>query len=111
MKTLRKVKSKRQSPEFWNEHRLKVAIEEVDRSAMSAEKRLAYEMLIAQNAVAVYGEKKKIEDARQEENLAVKMDVVKKALLRGKLSIEEIAEDNAVSTDFVLDVQKQLREK
>lgn len=107
MKTLHKVKSKRQFPAFWDEEWLKIAIEEVDRSAMSAEKRLAYEMLIAQNAVAVYGEKKKIEEARQE----IKLSTVKRMLQSGKLSVEEIAEFNETSVDFVLTIQAQLSEK
>ena len=108
MKTLHKVKSKRQFPEFWDEEWLKTAIQEVDRSAMSAEKRLAYEMLIAQNAVAVYGEKKKIEEAEERTKLAVKTQAIKKLLLRGKATVEEIAEDCEVTSGFVLDVQKQL---
>jgi predicted DNA-binding protein YlxM (UPF0122 family) len=32
-----------------------------------------------------------------------------KALQRGKLSIEEIADDNEVSVDFVLSVQKEIK--
>lgn len=100
MKTLHKVKNTRQFPEFWDEEWLKTAIQEVDRSSMSAEKRLAYEMLIAQNAAAVHSEKKRIEE--------VKAQAIKKLLLRGKATFEEIAEDCEVSLDFVLAVQKQL---
>ena len=100
MKTLHKVKTKRQFPEFWDEEWLKIAIQEVDRSAMSAEKRFAYEKLIAQNAAAVHDERKKIE--------AVKTEAVRKALTKAKLTIEEIAEYNDVPVDFVLNVQREL---
>jgi predicted transposase/invertase (TIGR01784 family) len=37
-----------------------------------------------------------------------KMEGIKKALQRGKLTIQEIAEDFEVSIDFVLDIQKKL---
>ncbi|MGM9507016.1 Rpn family recombination-promoting nuclease/putative transposase [Larkinella sp. GY13] len=99
MKTLHKVKNKKQFPEFWNEEWLKAAIQEVDRSAMSAEKRLAYEMLIAQNAAAVHGEKKKIE--------AIKKSAVIKSLQKG-LDPELVAEINDVTLDFVLNIQRSL---
>jgi predicted transposase/invertase (TIGR01784 family) len=100
MKTLHKVKSKRQFPLFWNEDWLKVAIQEVDTRAMSAQERFAFEKLIAQNAAVVHEENKKIDD--------MKNSAIRKALLHGKLSVEEIAEYNDVSVDFVLDIQQQL---
>ncbi len=99
MKTLHKINSKQQFPEFWDEEWLKVAIQEVDRSAMSAEKRFAYEMLIAQNAAAVHAETRKIED--------VKKLAVTRGLQKG-LTPELIAELNDVSIDFVLDVKRGL---
>lgn len=104
MKTLHKVKNKRQFPAFWDEEWLKTAIQEVDKSAMSAEKRLAYEMLIAQNAAAVHTEQKKIAEAREQ----VKTDTVLKLLVRGRATIAEIAEDCQVTPDFVLNIQQRL---
>lgn len=99
MKTLHKVKSKQQFPEFWNEDWLRAAIQEVDRSAMSAEKRLAYEKLIAQNAAAVHNEKKKIEEVRR--------SVVAKSLEKG-LPPELVADISDVPLAFVLEVQRGL---
>ena len=63
-------------------------------------------MTISANALAVKNENKKIENAKQEKAF----EVVKKMLLRGKATIEEIAEDCEVTMDFVLDVQNQLLE-
>ena len=37
----------------------------------------------------------------------LKIEFIDKALKKGKLSIEEIAEDNDVSIDFVLDIQSK----
>ena len=107
MKTLHKVKSKQQFPEFWNEEWLKLAIQEVDRSAMSAEKRLAFEMLIARNAAVVYDEKKKIEEARVETKTAT----VRNLLSIGTLTIEQIAQSIGEPTEFVLTIQKELLKK
>ncbi|MCY7352001.1 MAG: hypothetical protein LH606_15280 [Cytophagaceae bacterium] len=107
MKTLHKVKSKRQFPEFWDEDWLKAAIQEVDRSAMSADKRLAYEMLIAQNAAAVHSEKKKIEEAENRREFTVKKSAITKSLLKG-LTPELVAEVNDVPLSFVLSIQSEL---
>ena len=100
MKTLHKTKNQKQFPQFYNEDWLKSAIEELDTKSMTPEKRMAYEMLIAQNAAAIYGEKKKIEQ--------MQIRAIEKALKIKKLTVEEIAELNEVSIDFVLDVQNSL---
>lgn len=100
MKNLHKIKKPIQYPQFWDEEWLNIAIQELDKKAMSPEQRLAYEMTISANALAIKNENKKIE--------AVKSEAVMKALKRAKLSIEEISEDNNVSIDFILDIQNQL---
>lgn len=100
MKTIDTVTEPTQFPAFWTEEWLETAIRELDTRAMSPEKRMIYEMTIAANAVAVDNEQKKIEDVRAE--------VVRKALNRGKLTVEEIAEDSGVSVDFVLEIQSGL---
>ena len=38
----------------------------------------------------------------------VRTEVVTKALQRGKLTVEEIADDNGVSVDFVLKIQAKM---
>ena len=45
---------------FWNEEWLKKAISEVDLRAMTAEQKLAYEMTLSANALAIKNENKKI---------------------------------------------------
>jgi predicted transposase/invertase (TIGR01784 family) len=108
MKNLHTVTEISQFPKFWNEDWLKKAISEVDLRNMTAEQKLSYEMTISANALAVKNENKKIYDAEKRKENAVKTEAVLKALKRAKLSIDEIAEDNNVSIDFVLDIQKQL---
>lgn len=100
MKNLHKIKKPIQYPQFWDEEWLNVAIQELDKKAMTPEQRLGYEMAISANALAIKNENKKI--------TTIKIEAVTNALKRGKLSIEEIAEDNNVSIDFILDIQNQL---
>lgn len=104
MKTLHKVTKPKQFPQFWNEEWLEAAIKELDTRAMSPEKRMAYEMTLSANALAIENENKKVEEAKSE----VKTEAIVKALNRGKLTVEEIAEDNSVAIDFVLQVQQGL---
>jgi hypothetical protein len=95
-------------PKFWNEEWIDIAIKEVDKNNMSPEQRLAYEMAISANAIAIKNENKKIEEVKEKENLLVKSNSIKIALQKGKLTIEEIAEYNQTNIDFVLDVQKKI---
>ena len=67
---------------------------------MTPEERAYFARVTAANAEAVNAEKKRIEE--------VKILAIQKALNRGKLTIEEIAEDNSVSIDFVLEIQRQI---
>ena len=103
MKTLHTVTEPTQYPPFWNEEWLKRAIDELDTRKMTPEERFQFARITAINAEAVNTEKKLIED--------IKISAVRKALLRGKLSIEEIAEDNNISIEFVLAVQEQMTQK
>lgn len=104
MKTLHKTTDISQYPPFWNEDWLKRAIDELDTRKMSPDERAYFARITAANAEAVKAEKKKIEEAR----LADKTEAIKKALRRGKLTNEEIAEDHSVHLEFVLSIQKQL---
>ena len=98
MKTLHQVTEPTQYPAFWDEKWLQRAIDELDTRKMSPEEHFQFARITAINAEAVNAEKKRVEET------------VKKLLLRGKLTTEEIAEDCAVSVDFIVDVQKQLAE-
>ena len=99
MKTLHTTEPS-QYPAFWNEEWLKRAIDELDTRKMTPEERAYFARVTAANAEAVNAEKKRIEE--------VKILAIQKALNRGKLTIEEIAEDNSVSIDFVLEVQRKI---
>ncbi|MEA5425771.1 Rpn family recombination-promoting nuclease/putative transposase [Arcicella lustrica] len=107
MKTLHTVTQPIQFPKFWDEEWLKVAIDELDSRKMTPDEKASLEILIARNAEAVKAESKKIKEAREAENLAVKTETIMNALSMG-LSIEQSAKLANVSIDFVLSVQRQL---
>lgn len=104
MKTIHTVTQPTQFPKFWNEEWLKIAIDELDRRKMTPDERAFFEILVAHNAEAVKAESRKIKEALALKNI----ETIIKALKRGKLSIKEIAEDNGVTVDFVIDLQQKL---
>ena len=104
MKALHSATPPTQYPQFWDEEWLNKAIQELDTRAMTPEQKLQYEMTLSANALAVKNEKKKIAKAILEEKTAN----IKKALLRGKLTIQEITEDYGVDVDFVIDIQQKM---
>jgi predicted transposase/invertase (TIGR01784 family) len=106
MKALHSDTQPTQYPQFWDEEWLKIAIQELDTRAMTSEQRLQFEMTLSANALAVKNEKKKIEKGILES----KIESITKSLKRGKLTIEEIAEDNSVDVDFVIDIQQKLND-
>ena len=106
MKALHSNTEPTQYPQFWDEEWLNKAIQELDTRAMNPEERLQFEMTISANALAVKNEQKKIDKGI----LEAKTESIKKSLKRGKLTIEEIAEDNSVDVDFVIDIQQKLDE-
>jgi hypothetical protein len=103
MKNLHTVTEISQFPIFWDEDWLKKAISEVDLRAMTSEQKLAYEMAISANALAVKNEKKKIQ-AREEK-------FVQNLIAKNKFSLEEIADLADVSIEFAKNVQNKLSTK
>jgi predicted transposase/invertase (TIGR01784 family) len=101
MQNLHTITEASKFPKFWNEEWLKKAISEVDIRNMSSEQKLAYEMAISANALAVKNENKKM----QEKVVAV----IKKMLLRGNSTVQEIAEDCDVLVEFVLEIQRNMK--
>ena len=71
---------------------------------MTPEERAYFARVTAANAEAVKAEKQKIREAVEQKET----ETVTRALKRGKLTIEEIAEDSGVSVDFVLEIQRGL---
>lgn len=97
-------------PKFWSEEWLKKAISEVDLRNMTAEQKLAYEMAISANALAVKNETKKIKEAEERKEIEVKTETIKQMLLSGQLTLEDIAKYSSTSIAFVVNIQNQLSE-
>ena len=120
---------KNTAPAFWDKDYFKVALQRLDTSKMSALDVALYENALlrakteADKAQQVMEEKvnkaveekvtqaKKLfkEEIKNEVQNELKTEAIKKQLLRGKLTIEEIAEDMEVNVDFVKSVEKSLK--
>ena len=96
-----------QYPAFWNEEWLKRAIDELDTRKMTPEERAYFARVTATNAEAVKAEKNKIAEAEERRESLVKRETVKNALLKG-LDINLIADIAGVSSDFVVEIQRQI---
>jgi hypothetical protein len=107
MNTIHTFTQPTQFPKFWDEAWLKVAIDELDSRKMTPDEKASLEILIARNAESVKAESKKNKEARESENLAVKVETVKNALSMG-FTVEQSARLVNVSVDFVLSIQQQL---
>ena len=99
MKNLHTVTEASQFPKFWSEEWLKKAISEVDLRNMNPEQKLAYEMTLSANALAVKNENNKIRES--------KVKTIQNALLKG-LDISLIAEIAEVNEDFVISIKQKL---
>lgn len=108
MKTTHRATKPKQFPQFWNEEWLEAAIKELDTRQMTPEKRMAYEMTLAANALAVQNEQRKIEEAEARKEQQIKAETVVRALKHGKLTPDEIADYSGVSVEYVFDIQRSL---
>ena len=103
MQNLHKVNETSQFPVFWNEDWLKKAISEVDTRNMTTEQKLAFEMTVSANALAIKNEKMKIKEAEQKKTA----EFVKNSLEQGlePVLIVKLAD---TTLDYVLELQQQL---
>lgn len=104
MKNLHTVTEASQFPKFWDEEWLKKAISEVDLRNMTAEQKLAYEMAVSANALAVKNENKKIQDAKNQE----KESFVISLLQQTDFDDDKISILAGVSVDFVNSVKQKI---
>lgn len=103
MKTLHKTTKTKQFPQFWNEEWLEAAIKELDTRAMSPEKRMAYEMTLSANALAIENENKRLKEAERKKT----EEFVKNSLVKG-LDEALIADIAAVSIEFVREIKQKM---
>lgn len=93
-------------PEFWDEEWLRRAINELNTRSMTSEERYQFARITAKNAEAIWAEKRRIEEAVEAENLAVKTEIVSNALQMG-LTVEQAAKLANVSTEFVEAIRQE----
>jgi predicted transcriptional regulator len=102
MKNLYKATSPTQYPQFWNEEWLKVAINELDKKALTQEERLVYAMTISANTMAIKNENKKIEEAKRE----VQREIILNLIEQIDFDDNKIAKITNVSVDFVREIRQ-----
>lgn len=102
MKTIETITEPTQFPPFWTEEWLETAIKELDIRALTPENRLAYEMTLSANALAIENEQKKIEEVKNQE----KEVFVISLLQQTDFDTPKIATIAGVPTEFV-EIAKQ----
>jgi hypothetical protein len=91
-------------PKFWDKDFFKVALQRLDTSKMSPMEVAAYENALMRVHTVANKQQQIIEEALNK----AKVEGIKKMLLRGKATIEEIAEDMDATIAFVKEIQKSL---
>jgi predicted transposase/invertase (TIGR01784 family) len=95
-------------PDFWEKDFFKVALQRLDTSKMAPMEVAAYENALLRVRTVAEHTDKKIKQAEEKATTNIKIETVKKLLLRGKATNQEIAEDTGVDISFVEKIQKSL---
>jgi len=98
MKKLHEVTEPTQYPPFWNEEWLERAIEELNTRRMTPEERFQFARYTAINAEAVNAERARLSGIIQRS-------------LQKRLTVEEIAEINEVTVEYVQELLARLKEE
>ena len=125
MKSLTKLRQLPEYPLFYREQWLREAIEELDRTAMSADERAYLEMSIAREAVVLRSQKDDVEQARAqalaegkaegeamgkaEGKMEAEVALIQSMLRSGGLSLAQIAEYTGKTVAFVTEIKARLR--
>lgn len=100
--------TKNEFPAFWGKDYFQAALKRLDTSRMSSVDMALLENSLMRNKTVEDSNQQKIKEAEEKAIENTKRELVKKAIERGKLSLEEIAEDNEVSIEFVKQLKKNL---
>jgi predicted transposase/invertase (TIGR01784 family) len=115
---------KSKQPQFWEKEFFQVALHRLDTSKMSPMEVAAYENALMRVHTVANKQQQIVEEAlnkgeikgkiegeikgKIEGKIEGKTEGIKKMLLRGKLTIQEIAEDMDVTIEFVKEIQQSL---
>lgn len=95
-------------PQFWEKEHFQVALKRLDTSRMSPVDRALYENMLMRAKTVSDKNQQILEEERAKVTEMLKREAVKKLLLNGLLTIEQIAEVQDVSLDFVKRIKKNL---
>lgn len=95
-------------PLFWEKEHFQVCLHRLDTSRMSSLDKALYENMQLRAKTVAEAEDKKIKEAEEKAVENAKKEAVKNALLKGKLTMEEIAEMLLVPIEFVKKVKRNI---
>jgi predicted transposase/invertase (TIGR01784 family) len=98
-------------PAFFKKSWYKETMKQLNLSKMSAENRLIYELTWARIAATATQDELDVKRWKAEAREEATKKAIEKAMKIGKLTLDEIAEINDVSIDFVLDVQIKMAQE
>jgi predicted transposase/invertase (TIGR01784 family) len=97
-----------QYPPFWTEEWIQTAIKELDTRQMDSDQLFAYKRILVKNVQAVTNAQNEVKEAVKEAKKEAKEEAILKSIKRGKLTDEEIAEDNEATLEFVQKIRAEL---
>lgn len=95
-------------PKFWEKEHFQVALNRLDTSRMSSIDKALYENMLMRAKIVADKNQQILEEERTKVIETLKREAVKKLLLTELLTIEQIAEVQDTSVDFVKQVKKNL---
>jgi hypothetical protein len=95
-------------PNFWDKDFFKIALQRLDTSKMSPMEVAAYENQLMRVKTVANKTQQMLEEERNKEGVKAKTDAIKKGLLIGILTPEQIADMQDVTIAFVKQVEKSL---
>jgi predicted transposase/invertase (TIGR01784 family) len=100
--------SKNEFPLFWKKDYFQVALKRLDTSQMSSVDMALLENSIMRSKIVEDSNQQKIKEAEEKAVNEKVRKSVQNAILEGKLTVEEIAEYNDISINFVKQIKKNL---
>ena len=108
MKSLNKLRDVQDFPLFYREQWIREAIEELDRTAMTADERMYLEMSIVREVAVLDGHRTALAEALEEDKAEGARETIRLMLRNSNLSVEEIARYTGNTVAYVAALKADL---
>jgi predicted transposase/invertase (TIGR01784 family) len=95
-------------PPFWEKEHFQVSLKRLNTSLMSPVDKALYENMLMRAKTIAENEDKKVKEAEERGAIQKTKKTIQNALLKGKFTIEDIAEMQEVSIEFVKQVKRNM---